>query len=667
MNSKKLFAIILAITVTSVLISSSVEAQTTGKFTEWNGIATTQADGSPSPVRDFNPHITDLDKTGNTGFTSNTPWYTIDNRSPGPPCALGHLEPSTNTLISWGIGFGVPVGIDVDDASGRIWWTVRGSITGVSGAHVAFKFPGAAVNTFRHFPSTGNAAGITLDAAGNAYFAELDFPDGIVRVTPSGSIKRWPLPSPSNQEPRYLGFDSSGDNLYFTTANSRTINRLNITTNVLTTWAYPTTASSSFSILDAYGLFVQNDEAIWYADTRGNKVARLNPSTNVITEFTKAGMNQPAFIVLSPDRVLLQAFISERFGNTIDALDIGAGGGVDNIITPTTTTLSPSELIVTPVDFDRTPLSRVITPVVTNVTGVDPPGIIRFSVPTAASQPIGITDVVETAISPTATTAGIFGDSFSFPVSKIFLFESLVIIPPVEDVQLDIKPQSCPNPLNVKTKGVLPVAILGSQNLDVNDIDVSTVQLEGVSPLGSDIEDVSTPVANRLDECDCTTEGADGFDDLTLKFDTQTIIAALGPVNDGDEIVLTLVGRLADGTPIIGQDCVIIKAKGLRKSVAEAEKRIPENYALFQNHPNPFNPETEIRFQLPEASRVILRIFNTVGQEIRTLANTQYEAGFHSVRWDSKDNGGNSVSSGVYLYQLQAGNFTQVKKMSLLR
>ena len=104
----------------------------------------------------------------------------------------------------------------------------------------------------------------------------------------------------------------------------------------------------------------------------------------------------------------------------------------------------------------------------------------------------------------------------------------------------------------------------------------------------------------------------------------------------------------------------------LDKSVAEAET-MPDSYALLENYPNPFNPETEIRFQLPEASHVTVRIFNTVGQEIRTLTNKQYEAGSHSVRWDGKDNQGNTLSSGVYLYKVQAGTFTQVKKMTLLK
>lgn len=132
-------------------------------------------------------------------------------------------------------------------------------------------------------------------------------------------------------------------------------------------------------------------------------------------------------------------------------------------------------------------------------------------------------------------------------------------------VNVDIKPDSCPNPLNVKDKGVLPVAILGSAELDVSTIDVASICLAGVDPVRSSYEDVSSPAPDTEDECECTTEGPDGYLDLTLKFNAQDIVEALGEVNDGDELQLTLIGALAEvfgGTPIEGQDCVVIIKKG---------------------------------------------------------------------------------------------------------
>ncbi|MDH4269508.1 MAG: hypothetical protein OEV52_04330 [Dehalococcoidia bacterium] len=132
------------------------------------------------------------------------------------------------------------------------------------------------------------------------------------------------------------------------------------------------------------------------------------------------------------------------------------------------------------------------------------------------------------------------------------------VAPPAEiEVSVDIKPMSWPNPLNVNEKGVLPVAILGTEDFDVTQIDPATILLEGVAPLRWALEDVGTagdPLA-----------GPDGFTDLSLKFDAQAIVAMLGPVNDGDVVVLHLTGNLKaefDGTPIEGEDVVrIIKKK----------------------------------------------------------------------------------------------------------
>ncbi|MBN2355467.1 T9SS type A sorting domain-containing protein, partial [candidate division KSB1 bacterium] len=93
----------------------------------------------------------------------------------------------------------------------------------------------------------------------------------------------------------------------------------------------------------------------------------------------------------------------------------------------------------------------------------------------------------------------------------------------------------------------------------------------------------------------------------------------------------------------------------------------PLAYVLEQNYPNPFNNETEIRFQLPKSEQVVIKIFNTLGAQVRLLVNRNYQPGYHQVPWDGKDNLGNRVASGVYLYRLQAGEFVQTRRMSLLR
>ena len=72
-------------------------------------------------------------------------------------------------------------------------------------------------------------------------------------------------------------------------------------------------------------------------------------------------------------------------------------------------------------------------------------------------------------------------------------------------------------------------------------------------------------------------------------------------------------------------------------------------------------------FQLPEAKLVSIEIYNILGQKIRILANRNYEAGYHSVNWDGRDINGNYVTSGVYIYKIQAGNWQDVKKMMLIK
>jgi len=135
-------------------------------------------------------------------------------------------------------------------------------------------------------------------------------------------------------------------------------------------------------------------------------------------------------------------------------------------------------------------------------------------------------------------------------------------------VAVDIKPGSCPNPLNVRSRGVLPVAVLGTEDFDVTLIDPASVSLAGVAPLRWAMEDVATPyepfIGKELDPFSCTTEGQDGYMDLTLKYDTQEVVAALGDVNDGDVLALQLTGNLMDefgGTPILGEDVVVILDK----------------------------------------------------------------------------------------------------------
>ncbi len=162
----------------------------------------------------------------------------------------------------------------------------------------------------------------------------------------------------------------------------------------------------------------------------------------------------------------------------------------------------------------------------------------------------------------------VWGDEIMSTAWALLTLEKVVPPAPEIEVPVDIKPTSCPNPLNVDGQGVLPVAILGTEEFDVSQVDPASVLLEGVSPLHWAMEDVATPFApfTGKEGCDaCTIEGPDGFMDLTLKFDQEEVVQVLGEVEDGQCLALRLTGNLKEefgGAEIVGEDVVKILKKG---------------------------------------------------------------------------------------------------------
>jgi hypothetical protein len=226
------------------------------------------------------------------------------------------------------------------------------------------------------------------------------------------------------------------------------------------------------------------------------------------------------------------------------------------------------------------------------------------------------------------------------------------IVCPLE-VPFDIKPTSCPNPLNTRSNGVLPVAILGTGEFDVLDVDPATVTLEGVSPLRFAYEDVTTPDGGA-DVCDCTEDGPDGFMDMTLKFDRQAIIAALGSVTDGESKPLLMVGALYDGYPIYGEDCVLIKDRG--------------------NDPPPpavisvdtfTGVSTSVGFSLSEPTHVSMVVYDVRGKRVQTVINGMLPSGQHMISWNGRDQNDRSVVNGVYFCRVKAGSVEKTVKMLL--
>jgi len=111
----------------------------------------------------------------------------------------------------------------------------------------------------------------------------------------------------------------------------------------------------------------------------------------------------------------------------------------------------------------------------------------------------------------------------------------------------------------------------------------------------------------------------------------------------------------------------IVVTTGVSGIDDDIEFELPENFSLTQNYPNPFNPTTTIEFNLDKADHVKLTVYNTAGELVKTLTNSQFSAGSHQLQWDATDISGNKVSAGVYLYSLQTANKIETKKMILLK
>lgn len=118
----------------------------------------------------------------------------------------------------------------------------------------------------------------------------------------------------------------------------------------------------------------------------------------------------------------------------------------------------------------------------------------------------------------------------------------------------------------------------------------------------------------------------------------------------------------------IGVQIFLRTTNGGVTSVRSSSDLMPHGTALYQNHPNPFNPTTTIRYTLPRATPVTLEIYTVTGQEVRTLVNRLHSPGEYSVVWDGTDQAGKPVSSGIYIYRLEGGEeYVQSRKMLLIR
>jgi len=175
----------------------------------------------------------------------------------------------------------------------------------------------------------------------------------------------------------------------------------------------------------------------------------------------------------------------------------------------------------------------------------------------------------------------------------------------------------------------------------------------------------STDVISPLEPAEMILKYTPGFGGAALRYENTNSNARLvylafglegiaGPQEESASVLLdNMLAWLGGETGILDRD--------------DSRQVFPGDFILNQNFPNPFNSHTSIQYQLPKSGRVNLTIYNMLGQKIRTLIDQILQAGHFHVTWDGKDDAGKAAASGVYFYQLDAGNFSEVKKMLFLQ
>ena len=203
---------------------------------------------------------------------------------------------------------------------------------------------------------------------------------------------------------------------------------------------------------------------------------------------------------------------------------------------------------------------------------------------------------------------------------------------------------------------------IGTFSLDATN---STVKIMVYKTVISDVGlKFVIPSSGSLGEIKVANTVTNAWEELTFDFSSHIgLPEAIGI----DQIVVfpdfDLGGRTQDN--IIYFDNISFYSNSV--GVDNRSETFPQGFVLEQNFPNPFNPSTTLRYELPEDGLVNVTIYDMMGRQVSTLVSSQQAAGYKSIQWNATNDFGKPVSAGVYLYQIQAGEFVQTKKMVLLK
>jgi len=232
---------------------------------------------------------------------------------------------------------------------------------------------------------------------------------------------------------------------------------------------------------------------------------------------------------------------------------------------------------------------------------------------------------------------------------------------------VDMRPGECPNKLRVDGPFAIPVAILGTVDFSVIDIDPTTVRLtrEGmaaeVSPLNWVFNDVGTPFMGSL--CDCHKLRMDGFQDVRFRFrivDVATVLN-LGPLA-GSQVPLTITGNLTTGEEIEGADCVLV-IDGLF-----AEDEPLGDVGILSR--SGFSSATDLisfNYYTKTHDHIVFEIFDVQGRTVITLVDEAMAPGIYEVSWDARAGRGGAVPAGVYFARISNGSTSNTEKVTILK
>jgi len=404
----------------------------------------------------------------------------------------------------------------------------------------------------------GMPRGMAFDPGGNLYLTQLSgYPDSgsIYRVSPDGTAVEWRAGLGTPRRIVWAGGSDLGDYLYLTDGNPSVVYRLELDGTVSVFAALDDTAHSL--ALDRSGLYGGN----LFVATRGyDEVYAVSPSGQVSLFSSFPGPTPSGHLDLAFDP-------SPHHGRLLYvALDLPVGrSGVGGVFR-----LDP--------DGQAT---RLAPDIVSAWSVAFPPGdafggglFVCGRVGEDAHNALWRVDR-NGQITPFATaTIGnelqvlCFAPDGAMLVPEYSFSEQRVVIQRItRHASVDIRPGSWPNPLNLRSRGVLPVALVGSPIFDVRAVDRASLRLLGVPAIRSHCADVTAPPAGAND-CNDSTEPPDGIADLVLHFDTEQIVAALRDhyesLGNGAVLPLTLTGKCTDQTPFEGTDCVVIRGNAQR-------------------------------------------------------------------------------------------------------